>query len=586
MAVFTTSVRTIADGTNVEAANINGPISDLTNRTTWLRDQLSAITAGTQLVLRNRTIESGLAVGDVVYYDDTSGSFKGALSDVDTSNLSTASDSSFWQGVLQVASGTSGDVVLGGSMTLTQVEWAAAYESGVFAAGDVFLSSVTPGKLNTVPGTTGIYIGHMLDDGSGNGELLVRLGNPGSFIDHIHLERTLLGEPAGSVVDPAFGDPQVITTPDPLQAGWLPANSTYFPGFIVGVQIPTGAVFGYNITHPSETALAEVFPLIPEDNAQFSQSGLILYGDHVVANRYGIWWMDNSYGEAPWPVDYGITGVAADITLWTARLVASASVLELVEQSVINSLDNGGIDTIAVQSLLSASTDDLGISGTEGDGTNGWQGQVTLENNGVTALRLGRGLGATAPSGNNITGYKKLVDLRFDADLPAQHLFTSLDGANSDPSEKLKPLTTNGVSSGTSITAYGHRLGAVAADYIDFLIPAGSDLPAATDFEVTISINACVDTIAAAPVPGTVDVSFYRLINGSPVSTTQLQRTEQATFNTGLPGQLQTVSLGPYADVVVQQGDTLLVRIDASGGSPLPSDTFRLLSIYYNMDPA
>jgi hypothetical protein len=237
-----------------------------------------------------------------------------------------------------------------------------------------------------------------------------------------------------------------------------------------------------------------------------------------------------------------------------------------------------------VAGIIIKKKDDLGVSGTEGDAVNGWQGVVTLTNSGVTGMRIGRGLGISAPSGDNTTGYKGLADLEFDADLAGTHLFTRLDAANTDPDEKMQLVTTNGVSSGTSLAAYGHRLGAIATDYIDFLLLAGSTLVAATDYRVVLTLQACVDTVAGVPAAGEVRVTFYRLVNGSPVSTTQQQLSTVASFNTGLPGQLQTATIGPLASVVVRQNDQMLVRITNSTGTPLPSDTFRLVAVTYNLD--
>ncbi len=587
MAVFTSVVRTIADGSPVDAATANAPLSDLAQRTEWLRDQLLAITAGAQLVLRNQTVPLGTVLGEVVYYDDALNTYMPARATYDTTNPTVAAASAFWQGVVVAVSGTGADILIGGTGELAQADWAGAFEGGVFAAGDVFLSSVTAGKLSSVPGCCGIYIGHLRDTGGGDAELLLRLGNPGSYLEHIHVERTLVGDPAGTVIDPAPGDPQLVNTPDPLEQGWLPANVTYFPGYVVGVQIPTGAVFGYNIQHANETALREIFPLVPPDNAQFSQTGLILTSDKVVTNAYGIWWMDNSYGNAPWPVDYAVSGVADPVTLWTARLTASTLLSDLISQAIINRLANGEIDEIAAASIQSSDPDSLGVSGTEGDAITGWRGDILLTNNGVTGVRYGRGLAIAGTAGDNVLGYKGLLDVEFAADISAQHLYTYVDPLNASPTEKQALVTTNGVSAGATIGAYGHRLGAEATDFVDFVVAAGRDLPAAVDYLATVTIQACVDTVAGAPVSGDVDVSFYRLSTNEPVGTTRLQRTTQAAFSTGLPGALQTVVVGPFADVLVQQGDQLLVRItNSAGGSPLTGDTLRIVAVTYRLDPA
>lgn len=579
MAIWVPSVRNISDGQPVSAATDNGPLTDLTNRTQYLKDRIDALTESSSIVYPSQPVDTDVVVGTPVYFNNVISKFDQAFTDIDTTDINKASETTFWQGIATNVNSGIADIVLGGVLTLDTADWAAVFEDGVFASGDIYLSG-TPGKLTTDPGTSDVYIGHM----STSGTLIVRLGNPGALLDHVHYERVLVGDPAGTVVDPGVGVDQTIATPDANEQGWLPANATYFPGFVVGTQIPTGAKFGYNIQHPNETELREVFPLVPPGNSQFVQSGQVLDSSLVVTNEYGIWWMDDTYGNAPWPVDYVASGeVAADIQLWTTRIIASSTILDLIRDTIVAGFETGGADSFAVTGILSADSTDLGVSGTEGDAINGYRGQVVLTNLGVTDIRFGRGLTGSAPLGNSTTGYKGLVDVEFTNDLAAEHHWTELDGANSSPTEKMSLLTTNGVSVGATIGLRGHRLGAVATDYIDFLIMAGSDLAPATDYQVTLNIQGCVDTVSATPANGDIDVSFYRLTPGSPVGTSRLQRTTQATFQTGLPGRLQSVTVGPFADVVVRNNDQLLVRVTNATGSPLPTDTFRALAVYYRL---
>jgi hypothetical protein len=569
-------VRSIMNGEPVEAGYTNGPLTDLTQRTDWLKAQLDTIVAGSQILLRNQTVESGVTPGTVVYLDSTTNVFRPALAKIGT-GYNTADPESYWQGLVLSVSGTVANIVLGGSMTLSPVAWATVFDSGVFAEGQIFLSGTDAGKITTVPGALGLYLGDM----RATGELLVRLGEHNTYLDHVHLQRSLVGKPAGTLVDPSFGGTHVITTPNVAQQGWLPANATYFPGFIVGVQIPTGAKFGYNIQHPSETSLREVFPVIPDTNAQFAQAGSILSSSRIVTNNFGIWWMSDAYGQAPWPTDYGVSGLYTDLDLWTTRLVASSDAVDVIKASIYNSLASGDINQFAVAALKSSSYGDLGISSTDGDAINGYRGVVTLTNNGVTAARAGRGLGMSAPAGNNTTGWKGLIDAEVAIDLPATHLFTYVDGGGST----LDLLTTNGVPIGTSIGLYAHVLGAeTTLDYIDFLIRAGSDLLSTKTYQVVLHIAAGVDTVAGTPTSREFNVLFYRFVNGSAASDTNLLRTAQGQINEGTPGVVQQVIVGPYADVLVAQNDLMLVRImNNTGGNPLTPNTLRVLTVSYGL---
>jgi hypothetical protein len=584
MATFVPTVRVIVDGTPVDAANTNGPIADLTQRTQWLKDQLLALQAGTQLILRNQTIDPAVIPGTPVYLDTATDTFKPAMAEVDTTNLNQASDRAFWQGIALTASGTVGDIVIGGDMVLPPATWAAAFDTGIFAAGDIFLGGVVPGKLSTSAGTAGIYLGHMRI----SGEMLVRLGNPGAFLEHIHLQRFLVGSPADSApTTPAVNTPQTIGTPDPSQQGWLPANATYFPGFVIGVQIPTGAVFGYNIQHPAETALRQVFPVLPPENAQFDQDGQVLSTDLVIINQFGIWWMDDSYGQAPWPVDYATSSTAPEITLWTTRLIAAASVVDLAVNELIAQLNAGLAADFSVTKLFTSDAGTIEIAASEGDGVTGYHGVVTLTPKAVNAARYRRGILIESASslGDNTTGYKGIIDAEFNADLEAKHQFTLVTAA---PQDTMAPVSTNGFSVGADIGLRGHRLGANVADFIDFLITGGRDLVVApAEYRLSPVFHFAVNTAAAVPVIRNFEVRFYRFKVGSPLSSTQLVKTVQVDAQTGVPGQLQTAALGPYADVVLQQNEHILVRIvNSTGGNPLPVDTLRVVSLYYGLTEA
>ncbi len=572
------NVRTVHNGEPVAASTDNGPISDLTNRTDWLKAQLSAMAAGNQLVMRDQAAQAGMDPGTAVYFNDTNSAYEPAVVSVDGTSL-LAGPSTFWQGIVGTISGTVADIVIFGVFAQDPTDWNAVFEGGVFSEGDVYLSGVTPGFLTTDPTTTAVYIGHM----KASGELTVRATDPNSFLDHVHYEREMVGDPAGTVVDPIFGGTQSVNTPNAALQGWLPANNTYFPGYVSGVQIPTGAYFGYNIQQTSETLLRQIFPMLPPENAQFSQGGVILNAEKIVANQYGIWWMDNTYGNAPWPVDYAADPVALPITVWTTRIVASQTVISLLLGVLLNDLAAGAIDTVAVSGIKTLSQDDLQVSSAVGDNASGYKGLVTLTNLGVTSLQVSRGIEATATGGDPVGGYKGLVNIRSNLDLPAQFLW---DEYTASPADYMALLTTNGVSSGSTLRARGYRLGGNALDFIDWIISAGSDLPVGVDQQVVLTVKACVDTPTASPTSGDVRMQTYRLAVGDPVSTAQLVREDDLAFQLGLPGQVQVVTFGPESNLVLQQNEQLLVRfINSPGGTPLTVDTFRQISLTYALIP-
>ena len=564
---WTPTIRTLADGEGATAANINRAVNDLASRTTWLRTQLESLAVGESLVLQDRSVGASVENGQPVYLDG-GGVFQPAVVEVDETNLSLMGERTRWQGIATNVSALSADIVIGGQATLLPAVWAAQTEGGSFVPGDIFLSAVTPGMLTTDPGSTGVYIGHLDADG----RMMVRASSTGTFVDHVHIQRQLVGDPADdSPADPALGDPHLITDPDPGLRGWLPANATYFPGFVSGVQIPTGAVFGYNIQHPDEQALRAVFPMIPEDNAQLYQS-VILTEAHVVVNAYGIWWMTNAYGEAPWPVDY-VSGPtpATDIRLWTARLTGGSSLFEAIAQRITQQLSTNA-QQFAVTQLQSTNNEVLQVTGPENP-----RGPLSLSPRGVNYARTGRGLRASAALGNATAGWRGDVLFENAIEMPAVHVWTEL----ADIGDKLLPVSTNGFSAGADIGVRAHRLGSDPADFIDFLLTAGNDLPAATDYRPIVRVQATVDVPAAPPTIANVEVRLYVLSVGSPVSSAAFVRTEQASFTVGQPGRLQQSDLGPFVDVNLRRNNQLLVRIaPSSGGAPVPGDSLRVLSVY------
>jgi hypothetical protein len=570
---WTPVIRTLADGEGATASNINRAVNDLASRTTWLRSQLESLAVGESLVLQDQTVGAAVENGQPVYLD-AGGVFQPAVVEVDPDNLAVMGPRTRWQGIATGVSALSANIVIGGQATLTPATWASQMQDGVFVAGDLFLSAVTPGKMVGEPGSTGVFIGHV----DTNGRLLVRASSTGTFVDHVHIGRSMVGDPADDApADPAPGDPQLIIDPDPTLRGWLPANSTYFPGFTVGTQIPTGAVFGYNIQHPDEADLRAVFPMVPEDNAQFYQGVEALTPDTVVINAYGIWWMTNAYGEAPWPVDYvGGPTAALDVRLWTTRLTGGASLFDTISAKITQQLSVNA-QSFAVTRLESSDPQALEITG-----TNTPRGDLVLTPAGVNRARARRGM-RIAGSLGNAAGWRGLVDFEVATEVEATHLWTEL----ADPGDKLLPVSTNGFSAGVDIGLRAHRLGDDVGDFIDFLVVAGQDLPAATNYRPVVRIHAAVDVPVAAPTVGQVEVRLYVLSPGQPMSSSALVRTEQAAFTIGQPGRLQQADLGPFVDVNLQRNQRLLVRlVNSTGGSPLPGDTLRVLGVYAGLTPS
>jgi hypothetical protein len=170
--------------------------------------------------------------------------------------------------------------------------------------------------MTRTPGALSVYLGQLLPDG----RFVLDIEAPRRG-EHVHYKFTMTAAPAGDVVDPATGQPHVISNPNPALRGWLPASAPYFDP----ATIPAGAKFGYNLAHASDAELAQVFPPVPLSGATFEQAGQVLQSSLVTVNQYGIWWMQDSYGMAPWPTDFAVNHTVDDLTMWFSHLMFATS---------------------------------------------------------------------------------------------------------------------------------------------------------------------------------------------------------------------------------------------------------------------
>lgn len=404
---FTALVRTIIDGDPVDANHTNQGTTDLTQRTDYLKGVLDSLEAGQLLKVTGATLQAGLSVGTPLYLD-TDNVFKPAIVAlaVDAVGGAAAKSAYVFGILLSKDTDTTGSVGVVGRITeLSQSDWTTVIDGAVWAAGHYFLSSQNPGRISTDPGSLAVYVGQMLPDAT----FLLRAAPP-VYGAHTHYEFTLVGKPAGTVVDPSVGGTQVVNTPDATQRGWLPAAAPYFSVD----RIPVGAKFGYNLGVAAENALAAVFPPIPLSGSNFAQGGLMLDGSKVVVNDFGIWWMDDTYGNAPWPVDYAATLTAEDITFWFSRLLFAtdtgvvtslqkdpASLLDIKVVNAAGQSASAGKLRLLVSSLLpNSSTTDEGSTAVKSiSGGSHTSGPV------ASRLIPGAGIALSSTHGDNVAGF-------------------------------------------------------------------------------------------------------------------------------------------------------------------------------------
>lgn len=366
----------IVDGEAVKAGTPNRPLLQLAARTQYLYEQLQLVNAGSALIKRAVALASDVEVGDAVYFEEspTGGEPVGyhkAIAEADSSSSEGvwfASKRSEVAGVvLSVNAGAvnTGDIVTSGSLgilgylTLAGKTLNDLVDTGsIGSGGQYYLSSSIAGKFSKSRTVLSAYIGSLSVDGN----ITVNPNTSGSNRDHTHFMHELVATPAGDTVPPATtSDPHVITSPAPASPGWLPATIAYFPA--ADFVIPPGAVFGYNINHASEASLRNNFPPVPIDFYYIEKDGVGLDQNTVVVNETGIWWMNDTYGQAPWPADYD-TGApdlkGVDIKLWITKMNMTNGLGQVATLAPdtsdstripIESFNGDAVDSVSAQSV-------------------------------------------------------------------------------------------------------------------------------------------------------------------------------------------------------------------------------------------
>jgi hypothetical protein len=338
--------RRIVNGEPVRDSIANRPPEDLLNDIQYLKARLDQIVAGQALILTDQTLGEDLQVGTPVYID-SSGVWQAGKAEVEvtaTSTIFQLTDKALVQGMVSTKAGpTTADITIYGSFEadaniLNIVE-------GTYTPGLFYLSAFEAGYITASKGAVPVRVAVITGpDASGNYQVLVTPDVRETAESHGHYRVELSAQPAGTAScmpakpnelvwgdfetgGPYPGTVHTITEPDPTQQGWLPATSTYFPN----QEIPTGAKFGYNMT--KDTDLDPLWPPIPLSQVYLEVDGAGA-GDLVEVNKDGIWWMDDTYGHAPWDVNIqpcdtssssssssGVPDLTPSIVVWFTRPV-------------------------------------------------------------------------------------------------------------------------------------------------------------------------------------------------------------------------------------------------------------------------
>lgn len=219
-------LKKFADGDNLDAKTLNIPIGQLGDRTSYLYARLKELLASgkmSSVVLTgvNLSTETGKepSVGNVVYLDCETNRFASAKATMSLYDDFKAADSAFTVGILQSKSGSTGNVIVYGSLNLnpggSPFMVANMIESGEdYRPGRYYLSANEAGKLTANPNGPLVYVCTISGgtvSGGFNGMAIV---SP-QFLDigtsHVHRTAVMTARPAGTV----------------STAGYLPVDETF-----------------------------------------------------------------------------------------------------------------------------------------------------------------------------------------------------------------------------------------------------------------------------------------------------------------------------------------------------------------------
>jgi hypothetical protein len=284
------NISMIRNGDDVNEQTVGLPVTQLAERTQYLKDRLDASAIGEGLILFSQAISSAVSADMAVYYDETDQQFKPALASTtdDVNGMLKLADSGYVIGVVaRKLSAVAADILIRGRYKGLTVQDASGTD---LPEGHYWLSAVDQGRLVSARPAAAVYVAQVTEDG-----LIVNPTPREVLEDHIHYKFDLLPEAAGTVICLESGRVDIVHG-DSEREGWLEAADPIF-----GNTAPVGAYFGYNWTRNS--LLAAVWPPQPLSGAHLDLNGTGVSPDHVLIDSNGIWWMTSCDSDVPWEQD-------------------------------------------------------------------------------------------------------------------------------------------------------------------------------------------------------------------------------------------------------------------------------------------
>lgn len=315
------AVHGLVDKTDkLDANSLNRPIRELTERTSYLYDNLqSLISAGIfeSVRLPNASLVTGTlapVVGDFVYLDSVQGKYAKAQAGVNVDTL-LATNSSLAMGILIYKNGNTGTLVLYGKADLTSFNYNLMLESGeTFRNGPYFLSALTAGKMTAAPSGPSIYLGYFMEDASTPGYGGYVMMSP-QYKDvneaHVHRSYPMFAQPAGTqyVSGPTPIDTHAILGFEPIMAaaGGDHLSRIVLEGVWAGTEDVDYTIWLSASSDPNEVLGATTKPTDYSDAYLHWLSSDVLEGSGAVR----VWSYDTTYAIGTKGVTVALQNTAA-----------------------------------------------------------------------------------------------------------------------------------------------------------------------------------------------------------------------------------------------------------------------------------
>ena len=257
------SVSSLEDGQNVEAATFNKPLSELSSRTTYLKEMVDAIGGDeTKASLRftvNLSEMDTPEVGDVVCINPVTKRFVKALSSMSVFDVFTASYTANAVGLLVLKdTETTGVVASAGIVNLSGFDIPSMLESGEsLINGMYYVSAKEAGKITSNPQGPRIQLGFFSSNpqksGRETGDFAFLNVQYGDLLSHRHRTYNLSAKPAGTQVTVDTSSFLLAKKyvfgymPDALRAGGSAGEGSFVPYLRITGEWPSRDSVNYTI---------------------------------------------------------------------------------------------------------------------------------------------------------------------------------------------------------------------------------------------------------------------------------------------------------------------------------------------------